>query len=153
MFNFTAAQEKEHAEIFYNLLQEVAGENILADGTYPVDLTNNLGEALRRAQHNEYQEHTTDYAHFADVAEEEGFVKVAHTFRSIAAIEKTHGDRFGKFAELIEQDKMFSDREEQAWLCLNCGHIHKGPVAPEVCPVCTHAQGYFIRLDMFRLGI
>ena len=99
VFLYTAEQEKEHAEIFYKHLKELAGETIHVDGGYPVDLTENLAELLRMAQHNEYEEHDDVYNKFGDKAKEEGFDDVARSFYNIAEIEKFHGDRFGRFAE------------------------------------------------------
>ena len=98
VFLYTADQEKEHAEIFYKHLKELAGETICVDGGYPVDLADNLADLLRMAQHNEYEEHDVVYKKFVDKAKEEGFDKVARSFYNIAEIEKYHGDRFGKFA-------------------------------------------------------
>lgn len=148
IFLYTADQEKEHAEIFYNHLKELAGENIHIDGTYPVDLTENLAELLRMAQHNEYEEHDDVYKNFGDTAKEEGFMRVANTFYMIAEIEKFHGDRFGRFAEYLEQNKLFVSDVKTGWLCLNCGYIYEGEKAPEICPVCEHDQGYYIRLEL-----
>lgn len=145
VFNFTAAQEKEHAEIYYNLLSELSGENICVDGKYPVDIYPDAVQLLRAVQHNEYQEYEREYAAFAKIAKEEGFDRAAAAFHMIAAIEKTHGDRFGRYAELLEQGKLFIADVETKWMCLNCGHIHSGKNAPEVCPVCDHNQGFFIR--------
>lgn len=148
VFTFTANQEKEHAEIFYNHLTSEAGETISIEGTYPVDISESIVEILKRAQHNEYEEHDPVYKEFGDVAKEEGFTAIADSFYKIAEIEKTHGNRFGMFAELLEQNKLFISDIECGWMCLNCGHIHNGKEAPQVCPVCKHDQGYFIRLEM-----
>lgn len=148
IFTFTANQEKSHAKAFYNLLKEVAGENILIDGAYPVDISEDIVKLLRMAQHNEFEENEDVYPSFAKVAEEEGFTKVATMFKMIAAIEKVHGERFGKFAEMIEQDKLFKSDTETYWMCLKCGQIFKTKTPPNQCPVCNHPQGYFIRLDM-----
>ena len=148
VFNFTAGQEKEHAEIFYQHLKEAAGENIEIDGIYPVDITASVIELLRMAQHNEYEEHDDAYQAFGKKAMEEGFVKVGNDFQMIAEIEKIHGDRFGMFADLLEQNKLFVSDVTCKWMCLNCGHIHEGTEAPRVCPVCSHQQGYFIRLEL-----
>lgn len=148
VFMFTAAQEKEHAEIYYNLLKELSGTNITVDGNYPVDIFDDVTKLLRAAQHNEYEEYSHEYANFSKIAQQEGFAKAAAAFHMIAAIEKTHGDRFGRYAELLEQNKLFTSATETKWMCLNCGHIHSGSQAPELCPVCDHAQGYFIRLDL-----
>ena len=98
VFTLTADQEKEHAEIFYNHLSELAGENIHIDGTYPIDITDSVTELLRMAQHNEYEEHDDVYKAFGEKAREEGFLKVAASFEMIAKIEKVHGNRFGALA-------------------------------------------------------
>lgn len=148
VFTFTANQEKEHAEIFYNHLTELAGTSIHIDGSYPVDISDDVAKLLRFAQHNEYEEHDDVYLHFAQKAKEEGFQKVAASFQMIAAIEKTHGDRFGLFADLLEQNKLFVSDVETAWMCLECGYIHRGTSVPKECPVCRHDRGYFIRLEL-----
>lgn len=148
VFLFTAEQEKEHAEIFYNHLKELAGETIHVDGGYPVDITDDLAKLLRMAQHNEYEEHDDVYKHFGDKAKEEGFDKVAASFHMIAEIEKFHGDRFGQFAQWLEQKKLYVSDVKCGWMCLNCGYIYEGEQAPAKCPVCDHDQGYFIRLEL-----
>ena len=106
VFRFTADQEKEHAEIFYNHMKELAGQTVAIDGTYPVDLTNDVKELLRKAQHNEYEEHDPVYKTFGDVAQQEGFSAVAASFHKIAEIERAHGNRFGRLADLLEQGKL-----------------------------------------------
>lgn len=148
IFTFTANQEKEHAEIFYNHLQELVGEHIHVDGNYPVDLQKDMVGLLRAAQHNEYEEYKDVYKYFGDKAKEEGFSKVATSFYMIADIEKTHGDRFKRFADMLESNKLFISNVETGWMCLNCGHVHYGKAAPEKCPVCDHDKGYFIRLEL-----
>ena len=148
VFGFTAAQEKEHAEIFYRHLREMAGETIFIDGGYPVDISENVYDLLRMAQHNEYEEHDPVYKAFGDKAREEGFDRIAASFHLIAGIEKTHGDRFGHFAGLMGEGKLFVSDVEVEWMCLNCGYVFKGLSAPASCPVCQHDQGYFIRLEL-----
>lgn len=151
VFAFTASQEKEHAEIFYEHLRELAGENIVVDGGYPVDISENVADLLRMAQHNEYEEHEPIYKSFGEKALEEGFQKIAASFLKIAEIEKVHGDRFGKYARLMEEGKLFVSDVEEEWMCLNCGFVYKGSKAPAVCPVCKHDQGYFIRFSLVIL--
>ena len=107
IFTFTAGQEKEHAEIYYNHMKDVAGETVQIDGGYPVDITNDVVQLLRRAQHNEYEEFDPVYAGFADTARKEGFPEVAASFQQIAKIEQTHGNRFCQFADLLEAGKLF----------------------------------------------
>ena len=148
IFTFTANQERAHAKVFYNLLQSVSGENLRIDGTYPVELYPELLQHLRSAQHNEYQEWDHDYKGFAKAAKEEGFEEISHTFSMISEIEKTHGDRFGRFADLLEQGKLFVSDVEVKWMCLNCGQIIDATMAPAVCPVCKHPEGYFIRWEL-----
>lgn len=148
VFLYTADQEKEHAEIFYEYLKELGGEMIHIDGGYPVDITDDLAELLRMAQHNEYEEHDDVYKRFGDKAQEEGFSKIAASFRMIAEIEKYHGNRFGKFAEWLEQNRLHISDVKTGWICLNCGYIYEGTQVPEKCPVCDHDRGYFIRLEL-----
>lgn len=152
VFRFTADQEKEHAEIFYNHLSSMAGETIHVDGGYPVDITQSVVQLLRYAQHNEYEEHDSVYKAFGDTAKEEGFENVASSFYQIAEIEKIHGDRFGRFADLLEQNKLFVADVECGFMCLNCGYVYDGKEAPQICPVCQHDQGFFIRLSMVPYG-
>lgn len=148
VFLYTADQEKEHAEIFYNHLRELGGETIHVDGGYPVDISDNLAELLRMAQHNEYEEHDDVYKRFGEIAKEEGFHKAAASFHMIAEIEKMHGDRFGRFARWLEENKLYVSDVKTGWICLNCGFVYEGEKAPEKCPVCDHDKGYFIRLEL-----
>ena len=152
VFQFTANQEKEHAEIFYNHMKECAGETVHVDGTYPLDITNDVVQLLRMAQHNEYEEFDPVYQSFGDTAREEGFHEIAASFHSIAKIEKSHGNRFGHLADLLESGKLFVSDAACGWMCLNCGHIQESLEAPKVCPVCEHDQGFFIRLELAPYG-
>ena len=152
VFTFTANQEKEHAEIFYNHLKELDGDTIRIDGGYPVEVTNNVLQLLRRAQHNEYEEFDPVYKNFAETARKEGFSQAAASFQQIAAIEQTHGNRFRYYADLLENDQLFVSDVKCAWMCLNCGHIQEGLQAPKSCPVCQHDQGFFIRLELTPYG-
>ena len=148
VFRYTANQEKEHAEIFYKYLEPLDKETICVDGGYPVDLEQNTLAQLKAAAHNEYEEHDVVYKAFGDKAEEEGFPQIAASFRMIAQIEKTHGERFQYLADLLEEGRLFRFEKKTVWVCTNCGYIHEGNQAPPVCPVCRHAQGYFIPCDM-----
>lgn len=144
-FNYTADQEKAHAKVYYKHLKELSGGTIHIDGGYPVEIFDTVLQSLRAAQHDEYQEWEEVYKSFANIAREEGFIEIANSFDNIALIEKTHGDRFGDFAEKLESNTLFKSDVEVQWICLNCGHIHTGTDAPKACPVCQHPQGYFIR--------
>lgn len=147
VFTFTANQEKEHAELFYDKLAPLYGSNINIEGGYPIDIYNNTLDLLKCARHNEYEEHDVVYKSFGDEAKSEGFGEISALFYEIAEIEKLHGDRFNKFIELMESKTLFESSEEERWLCLNCGHIYTGKTAPDECSVCKHSQGYQIRHD------
>ena len=148
VFRFTADQEKEHAEIFYNHLKELAGENVHIDGSYPVDIYETVLEVLKAAEHNEYEELDPVYKVFGDKAMQEGFPKVAASFHQISKIEKVHGERFGELAKQLEEGKLFVSDVECKWMCLNCGFVFEGKEAPQQCPVCQHDKGYFIRFAL-----
>ena len=147
VFLYTAGQEKEHAEIFYHYLKDCAGETIQITGGYPVDISEKVEELLRMAVHNEFEEHDDVYKQFAKEAKEEGFLEIADKFEMIAEIEKSHGERFQYYAELLESGKLFEEEASGAFVCMNCGYIHHGTKAPKSCPVCKHDQGYFIRSE------
>ena len=148
IFEYTAGQEKEHGEIFYDYLKEAGCDNIVITAGYPVDCTDDVLTLLKLAADHENDEYGDIYPAFADKAQEEGFSAVAAAFRQIARIEKVHADRFKRFAQLMEQGKLFVSDVETEWMCLNCGHVQKGTKAPKQCPVCKHSQGYFIRFEL-----
>ncbi|MDR1466913.1 MAG: rubrerythrin family protein [Oscillospiraceae bacterium] len=147
IFLFTANQEREHAKVFYKFLREFSGKKISGDGNYPVDIYKTTLELLRASQNNEFEEYNFAYADFANVAQKEGFEEISSTFSKIAGIEKIHGDRFKYFADLLEQKKLFISDVEIKWMCLNCGEVYRGKTAPQICPVCSHNQGFFVRLE------
>ncbi len=128
IFEETAANEKEHAKMWYKLLN---------DG---IDST---PENLKHAAEGENYEWTDMYATFAKDAREEGFNEIADLFEGVAAIEKEHEERYRKLLSNIEGDLVFSKDNDVIWQCSNCGHIAIGQKAPEVCPVCAHPQAYF----------
>ena len=148
LFLFTADQEKAHAKQFYRQLHDLGGETVRVDGTYPVDLYADLLDYLRAAQHNEYGEWEHDYANFARTAMEEGFPLVGKLFENIANVEKIHGDRFGRYADMLEQGQLFASDTKVEWMCLNCGYVVDATAAPAHCPVCRHPQGYFVRVEL-----
>lgn len=148
IFRFTADQERAHAKVFYDHLTQLAGQNLTVDGTYPIDIADNLLDLLKMAQRNEMEEFEAVYPMFAQIAQEEGYAKVAASFRVIAEIEQTHAKRFQHMAQLVEQSQLFAADGEAVWMCLNCGHLHTGKRVPEQCPVCQHAQGFFVPIAM-----
>ena len=148
LFLFTADQEKAHAKEFYRQLHDLGGQTVRVDGTYPVDLYADLLDYLRAAQKNEYGEWGHDYAQFARTAMDEGFPLVGKLFENIAAVEKIHGDRFGRYADMLEQGRLFAEDVKVEWMCLNCGYVVTASTAPANCPVCRHPQGYFVRVEL-----
>lgn len=128
LFEITAGNEKEHAKIWFKLLH---------DGM-PDTMTN-----LADAAAGERYEWTEMYADFAKVAKEEGFDKIAYLFEEVGKIEKEHEERYNQLLANIKDGKVFEREGEEAWICTNCGHIHYGKNAPEVCPVCAHPKAYF----------
>ncbi|NLL95242.1 MAG: rubrerythrin family protein [Thermoplasmatales archaeon] len=131
IFLETAANEKEHAELWFKALH---------GGQIPDTVAN-----LKDAAEGENYEWTEMYAEFAKVAKEEGFDDIAEQFAGVGAVEKVHEERYLKLLKNIEKGVVFetSDGKVVAWKCRNCGHIHMAKAAPDVCPVCFHAQSYF----------
>ncbi|MCI5604786.1 MAG: rubrerythrin family protein [Clostridia bacterium] len=129
IFEETANNEKEHAKMWFKLLH---------DNAVPSTIEN-----LKDAAEGENYEWTDMYAKFAKEAEEEGFDHIAYLFNEVAKIEKEHEERYRKLLANIEGDLVFSRDGDVIWQCSNCGHIHVGKKAPEVCPVCAHPQSYF----------
>ena len=128
LFMETSNNEKEHAKLWFKLLH----------GGMP-ETTVNLADAAA----GENYEWTDMYAEFARVAREEGFEHIAKMMDGVAAIEKTHEERYRKLLANIEGGLVFSREGDMIWECSNCGHLHIGQKAPEACPVCAHPQSYF----------
>ncbi|MCI9228908.1 MAG: rubrerythrin family protein [Dorea sp.] len=148
VFLFTADQERAHAERYYDLLKNLSGTTIDISGGYPVDHFDNVVELLKKAEHNELEEADDVYQAFGNEAKAEGFTEAAATFFQIAEVEAIHARRFGKLAELLEQNKYFESDLSGKWMCMNCGHIQAGKMVPAVCPVCRYEQGYFIPVEI-----
>ena len=129
IFQETADNEKEHAKICFKLLH---------DGAVP-----STAENLLDAAQGENYEWTDMYATFAKEAREEGFDRIAYLFEAVGQIEKHHEERYRKLLENVEGGLVFSRDGDMIWQCANCGHIHVGKQAPQVCPVCEHPQAYF----------
>lgn len=127
IFLDTANNEKEHAKMWFKELKALG----------------NTSENLLAAAEGENWEWTEMYDTFAKEAEEEGFKEIAQKFRMVAAIEKTHEERYRKLLNNVDMQKVFEKAEETMWECRNCGHIHIGKKAPMVCPVCNHPQSFF----------
>ena len=129
IFAETANNEKEHAKIWFKLLQ--GGE------------IKSTEENLLAAAEGENYEWTDMYDEFAKTAKEEGFDHIAFLFTEVGKIEKEHEERYRKLLENVRAEKVFSSVTPKMWICRNCGHIHYGENAPELCPVCAHPQAYF----------
>ena len=129
LFEETANNEKEHAKIWFKLLH---------GGQMP-ETTENLKDAAA----GENYEWTDMYATFAREAAEEGFTKIAYLFEAVGKIEKEHEERYRALLKNVEEQKVFIKEDVVIWQCANCGHIHVGKNAPEICPVCSHPKAYF----------
>ena len=128
IFEETAANEKEHAKMWFKLLH---------------DGVPSTAENLLDAANGENYEWTDMYATFAKEAREEGFDEIAQKFELVAAVEREHEERYRKLLANVEGKLVFSREGDAIWQCLNCGHIMVGKDAPEICPVCDHPQSYF----------
>ena len=128
IFSETAHNEKEHAKIWFKLINDGIGTTV---------------DNLKAAAAGENYEWTEMYAGFAKTAKEEGFDKIAYLFEKVADIEKHHEERYRAFVDMLEKGAVFVCEDVVVWRCRNCGHLHIGTSAPTVCPVCAHPQAYF----------
>ncbi|MBQ2672707.1 rubrerythrin family protein [Candidatus Saccharibacteria bacterium] len=136
IFAETAANEKEHAKMWYKELHGGAVEDTATN--------------LEAAAAGENYEWTDMYKEFAETAREEGFTELAVKFEQVAAIEKSHEERYRKLLSNVRDKKVFSRDGDAIWVCRNCGHIVIGKEAPEFCPVCAHPKAYFeIKADNY----
>jgi len=140
IFAETALNEKEHAKRFFKFLEGGAVEITAA---YPAGKIGTTLENLEEAAGGENLEWTKLYPDFAEIADNEGFAEIAEAFKNIALVEKGHEERYRKLHENLEQGKVFKREERVVWRCRNCGYIHEGPEALEICPACLHPQAYF----------
>ena len=127
IFKVTSENEKMHAKLWAAELGKIGG----------------TADNLKVAAEGEHWEWSEMYDQFAKIADEEGFPLIAEKFRRVASVEKSHEERFLKLLNNIESNQVFTKGEETKWICRVCGHIETGKSAPERCPVCYHAQGYF----------
>jgi len=140
IFEETAANEKEHAEVFFKHLK---GGPVEITATFPAGRIGSTAENLQAAAEGELEEWGTLYPDFATVAEEEGFGKVAESFSEIAEVEQQHELRYRKLLANVETGRVFKRDKPVKWRCRNCGYIHEDPEAPKVCPACQHARAYY----------
>lgn len=140
IFSETADQEKEHAERMFKYLE---GGMVEITASFPAGVIGRTVDNLQEAAAGENEEWADLYPMFADIADEEGFPEIAKMYRSIAIAEKGHEERYRAFVKNIETAQVFAREGEVVWQCRNCGYIHVGKEAPEICPACLHAQAYF----------
>jgi len=140
IFEETANQEKEHAKREFKFLQ---GGEVEIAAAFPAGVIGSTLENLKEAANGENYETTEMYPGFAKVAEEEGFTEIADVFRNIGLVEARHRDRYIALAKNITEGKVFKREKPVRWACRNCGYIHEGTEAPDVCPSCEHPQAYF----------
>ncbi|MDY6904592.1 MAG: rubrerythrin family protein [Thermodesulfobacteriota bacterium] len=140
IFEETANQEKEHAKRFFKFLE---GGEVEITGSFPAGVIGTTLENLKAAAAGENYEQTTMYPGFAKVAREEGFEDIAIVFEKISVAEKQHEKRYNDLAANIEAGRVFKRDQKQTWRCRNCGYLHEGEAAPEMCPACAHPQAHF----------
>ncbi len=143
IFTETAGNEKEHAKRFFKFLSEgLEGEKVEITADFPVALGTTKSNLLAAAE-GEKEEWAELYPSFADIADEEGFPEIAYVWREIAEAEERHERRYRKLLANIENNKVFEKDQEVEWKCNNCGYVHKGKSAPDLCPACAHKIDHF----------
>ncbi len=140
IFTETANQEKEHAKQFFKFLE---GGEVEVTGTFPAGVIGSTLENLKAAAAGEEFEWTTMYPDFAAIAKKEGFDRIALVFEMISVAEKQHGKRYSDLAANIEKGTVFKKESNTKWRCRNCGYVHEGEEAVDVCPACVHPQAHF----------
>jgi len=140
IFQETADNEKEHAELFFKHLKGGMAEITAA---YPAGIIGSTADNLKAAADGEKFEWTMLYPNFGDVAEKEGFREIANTFRAVAKVEAYHERRYMKLLDSVKQGKVFKKDAPVKWKCRNCGFVIEGSESPAVCPVCGHSRSYF----------
>jgi rubrerythrin len=140
IFLETAENEKEHAKLFFKLLQ---GGEVEIVAAYPAGVIGNTADNLKAAADGENMEWTTLYQNFADVANKEGFTEVYETFTNVAKVEKFHETRYLSLLKSVKEGRIFKKDASVKWHCRNCGHVFEGKEVPEQCPVCKHPRAYY----------
>lgn len=140
IFLETADNEKEHAKRLFKFL---TGGEVEITAAFPAGIIGTTLENLEGAAAGEKHEYAVMYPEFAKTAEAEGFPEIAEVFRAIARAEIAHEERYLKLLENIKEGKVFHRDEKVLWKCANCGYIHEGTDAPDVCPACDHPKSYY----------
>ena len=139
----TAENEREHAKIFFNLLKQNGGTAIEVPAEVPLTGIGSTAENLRAAMNGEHEECEVLYPKFAEIAEKEGFKKIATAYRNIAKVEKEHELRYKFLLEKVESGNVFKRAKTMRWKCRNCGFVFEGKAAPRACPACFYPQAFF----------
>ncbi len=140
IFTETAANEKEHAEVFFNYLQ---GGDAEITASYPAGMIKDTRSNLEAAADGEKLEWTKIYADFEKIAAEEGFDDIAVSFGNISKVEEFHERRYRKLAKNVANGEVFKKKDKVKWHCSNCGYVFEGTEAPKECPACKHPQAYY----------
>ena len=140
IFEETANQEKEHAKRLFKFLQ---GGDVEVAAAFPAGVIGTTAENLKAAAGGEHHEWSSMYPEFAQIARDEGFAEIAAVFEAIAVAEKQHEKRYLDLLRNVETRSVFKKAKPVVWRCRNCGYLHEGDAAPEMCPACAHPQAHF----------
>lgn len=140
IFEETANQEREHAKRFFAQLE---GGDVVVEAAFPAGVIGTTAENLKAAAAGEHYEWTEMYPEFAKIAREEGFEAAAQVWEAVSVAEKQHEKRYLDLLRNVESDEVFKKDSPVTWRCLNCGYLHEGPEAPEMCPACAHPRAYY----------
>jgi rubrerythrin len=140
IFEETANQEKEHAKRFFKFLK---GGNVEITASFPAGVIGSTAENLKASAAGEHEEWTELYPEFARIAREEGFEAIAKTWDAICIAEKQHENRYLGLLKNIDNGTAFKKPKKVVWRCRNCGYLHEGEEAPDVCPACAHKKDHF----------
>ena len=140
IFAETANQEKEHAKRFFKFLE---GGEVEVQAEFPAGVIGSTAENLKAAAGGEHYEWATMYPEFAHTAREEGFESIAKVFEAVAVAEKQHEKRYLDLLVNVEANAVFKKKKKVVWRCRNCGYLHEGEEAPDMCAACAHPQAHF----------
>ena len=140
IFLETAGNEKEHAERFFKFLE---GGDVEITASYPAGVIEDTAANLEASAAGENLEWTKLYKEAREIAQSEGFEKIAFVFKEIAEVEEQHEMRYRKLLKNLKEDKVFKKDVVVKWKCRNCGYVHEGKEAPKECPACAHPQSYY----------
>lgn len=140
IFEETANQEREHAKRFFGQLK---GGDVMVEAAFPAGVIGSTAENLKAAAAGEHYEWTEMYPEFAKIAREEGFEAAAQIWEAVSIAEKQHEKRYVDLLRNVESNTVFKKDAAVTWRCLNCGYLHEGPEAPDMCPACAHPRAYY----------